>query len=87
MRARVEKVNVLGWNNSISTFDIPSTIVDELKLSDTPYFYGNMFRKSTNPSISDIDIVLVNLFNGTSWHDDLARSLIVYIYHSMIPIR
>ena len=68
----------------ISTFGLLFTIVDRLKVSDTPYLDGNLFSKSTTPSISYLFIRLVYLLNVISWHVALARSLIVHIDRSII---
>ena len=63
----------------ISTFVIPYTIFDGLKVSDTPSLDGNLLIKTTDPSISDLVIRLVYLLNGITWHVALARYLIVHI--------
>ena len=78
----------------ISTFGVPSTIFDGLKILDTPYLYGNLFRKSTNPYIGDVVIILLYTFNVNAWHVDLVRSLIyisavqlsqhVYVLHIFV---
>ena len=63
----------------ISNFVPPSNIVDELKVSDTIYLDGNLFRKYTTPYISDIFIRIVYLLDGTEWNVAPARYLILHI--------
>ena len=70
---------------TISTFGITSTISDGIKVSDNTYFYGNLFSRSTYPSISDIIIRFLYLLNGTAWHFDIEHSLILHIDRSIIP--
>ena len=49
----------------ISTFGLPSIIVDGINVSYTPYLDGFFFSKSTTPYIIDIFIRLVYILNGT----------------------
>ena len=63
----------------ISTFGLPYTIVDGLKVSDPTYLDRILFSKSTTTYISYLVIIILYILNGTAWHVDLARSLIVHI--------
>ena len=71
----------------ISTFGLPSTIVDGLKVLDTPSLDGNLLSKSTTNYISDLVIRSVYILNGIAWHVAILRSLIVNIDRSIIKIR
>ena len=68
----------------ISTFGIPFTIFDVLKVSNTPSLYGNLFRKSTPTYSSDPSIRLLYILNCTAWYVTILRSLIVHIESSII---
>ena len=69
----------------IYTFGITSTIVDGLKVPETPSFDGNLFRNYTTPSISDIVIIIIHILNLTVWYIDISCPLIVNIDRSIIP--
>ena len=69
----------------IFTFGLPYTIVDGIKFLDTPPLNGNLFSKSTTPSIGYLLIILVYLCNGFVRRITLAHSLILHIYFSIIP--
>ena len=60
----------------ISTFGIPFTIVDGLKVTDNPSLDGNLLSKSTTTYISDLVIRVVYILNGTVYSFSLPCSLI-----------
>ena len=65
----------------IFTFGISSTIVDGIKVLDTPSLYGNLLGKSNILSMIDLVIRRVYLLNSIVLHVALARSLIQLFQH------